>query len=83
MIRSGGRWVEVPADYGPKKTLYNRYVRWAGRGVWEGIFSALAGVDGAPVRLMFYSTIVKAHRSAGGAKWRLWLIVSAAPKAGG
>ena len=29
VIRSGGRWADAPADYGPKKTLYNRYVRWA------------------------------------------------------
>jgi transposase len=26
--------------YGPKKTLYNRFVRWAERGIWEDIFSA-------------------------------------------
>jgi len=26
---------------GPKKTLYNRFVRWSERGIWEGIFGAL------------------------------------------
>jgi transposase len=83
VIRSGGRWCDAPADYGPKKTLYNRYIRWAERGVWEGIFSTLAGADGAPDRLMIDSTIVKAHRSSGGGKGGLWLMVSAAPKAGG
>ena len=83
VIRSGGRWCDAPADYGPKKTLYNRYIRWAERGVWEGIFSALAGADGAPDRLMIDSTIVKVHRSSGGGKGGLWLMVSAAPKAGG
>jgi transposase len=57
VIRSGGRWVDAPADNGPNKTLYNRYMRWAERGVWEGIFSALAGADGAPDRLMIDSTI--------------------------
>jgi transposase len=43
MIRSGGRWADASEAYGPKKTLYNRYIRWAGRGVWEGMLSALAG----------------------------------------
>ena len=83
VIRSGGRWVDAPTAYGPKKTLYNRYMRWAERGVWEGIFSAIAGADGAPDRLMIDSTIVKAHRSSGGGKGGLWLMVSADPKAGG
>ena len=29
VLMSGGRWVDAPACYGPKKTLYNRWVRWA------------------------------------------------------
>jgi transposase len=33
VLKLGGRWVDAPADYGPRKTLYNRYVRWAGKGV--------------------------------------------------
>ena len=51
-----------------EKTLYNRFVHWAERGVWKDIFAALAGDAGEPDRLMIDSTILKAHRSAGGAK---------------
>jgi len=29
VLKSGGRWIDAPPEYGPKKTLYNRYVRWA------------------------------------------------------
>ena len=29
VLMSGGRWVDAPACYRPKKTLYNRWVRWA------------------------------------------------------
>jgi transposase len=29
VVKSGGRWVDAPACYGPKKTLCNRFVRWA------------------------------------------------------
>ena len=36
VLNSGGRWIDAPPDYGPKKTLYNRYVRWAAKGVWVG-----------------------------------------------
>jgi transposase len=27
VLKSGSRWVEALPDYGPKKTLYNRFVR--------------------------------------------------------
>lgn len=79
VLKSGGRWADAPTAYGPKKTLYNRFVRWAERGVWEDIFAALAGAAGEPDRLMIDSTIVKAHRSAGGAKGGPWpmLLVAA------
>jgi len=68
VLKSGCRWSDCPADYGPPKTIYNRFVRWARRGIWEDIFATLAGADGPPDTLMIDSTIVKAHRCSGGAK---------------
>ena len=47
VLKSGGRWVDAPAEYGPRKTLYNRYVRWAAKGVWSQIFHALSSAAGA------------------------------------
>ena len=38
VLKSGSRWVDAPPDYGPKKTLYNRFVRWAEKGVWTNLF---------------------------------------------
>ena len=68
-LRNGGRWADCPREvYGPKKTLYNRFVRWAERGIWERIFSALAGGEDAPDRLFIDSTCIKVHRCAGGGK---------------
>jgi transposase len=67
-LKSGGRWGDVPPEYGPKKTLYNRYVRWAKRGVWQEIFMSLAASGGPPAEALIDSTHVKVHRSAGGAK---------------
>ena len=53
-LRNGGRWADCPREvYGPKKTLYNRFVRWAERGIWERIFSALAGGEDVPDRLFW------------------------------
>ena len=41
VLKSGGRWIDAPAAYGPRKTLYNHYVRWAAKGVWVALFQAL------------------------------------------
>lgn len=68
VIKSGCRWSDCPSEYGPSKTIYNRFVRWAERGIWEDIFAALAGADGDADQLMIDSTSIKVHRSAGGEK---------------
>ena len=67
VLQSGSRWRDAPACYGPYKTLYNRFVRWARKGVWERIFSTLAEA-GMATALMLDATYVKAHRSAAGGK---------------
>jgi len=82
-LRCGGRWADCAAVYGPKKTLYNRFVRWAERGIWEGIFSALAGAGDPPDRLFIDSSCIKVHRCAGGGKGGPWPMVSAARKVAG
>lgn len=68
VLKSGGRWVDAPPEYGPRKTLYNRYVRWAAKGVWERLFHALSSAAGAPAHVLIDSSAVKAHRSASGGK---------------
>lgn len=70
VLKSGCRRSDCPGEYGQRKTIYNRFVRWARRGIWEDIFAALAGDAGAPDRLMIDSTIVKAQWCSGGAKGR-------------
>ena len=68
VLQSGCRWKDAPAEYGPRKTLYNRFVRWAAKGVWERAFIALAESGGPPAALMLDATHVKAHRCAAGGK---------------
>jgi transposase len=68
VLKSGGRWIDAPSDYGPRKTLYNRYVRWAEKGVWVRLFETLAQAGGPPSHVLIDSSAVKAHRSAAGGK---------------
>jgi len=68
VLKSGGRWVDAPPEYGPRKTLYNRFVRWAEKGVWVELFDALAQAGGPPAQVLIDSSAVKAHRSAAGGK---------------
>lgn len=68
VLQSGCRWRDAPAIYGPPKTLYNRNVRWAAKGVWRDVFEALAAAGGPPAEVLIDSTHVKAHRSAAGGK---------------
>ena len=43
VLKSGCRWCDCPPEYGPSTTIYNRFVRWARRGIWENLFRELAG----------------------------------------
>lgn len=68
VLKTGCRWRDVPADYGPPTTIYNRFIRWAKRGVWERLFRELAARGRSTETQMIDATHVKAHRSASGAK---------------
>jgi transposase len=68
VLRSGCRWKDCPPEYGPPTTIYNRFTRWAERGVWEGLFRELAAQGRSGEIQMIDSTHVKAHRSAAGGK---------------
>ena len=43
VLKTGCRWRDVPAAYGPPSTIYNRYNRWASRGIWQRLFEKIAG----------------------------------------
>lgn len=79
MLRSGGRWKDCPAAYGPYTTIYNRWNRWSRQGVWQAIFYAMTGSSEVFTGAVD-STHIKAHRSAAGAKGGL-VIMPLAPRA--
>jgi putative transposase len=64
VIKNGLRWRDAPKEYGPHKTLYNRFIRWSRMGVFDRIFAELASELGLPKRLIIDSTHLKAHRTA-------------------
>ena len=46
--RNGLRWCDAPKDYGPHKTLYNRWKRWGERGVYLRMMERLLAAEVVP-----------------------------------
>ncbi len=42
VLKRGLQWRDAPAEYGPHKTLYNRFIRWSKLGVFDKIFKELS-----------------------------------------
>ena len=63
VIRNGVRWRDAPREYGPHKTIYNRFIRWSRLGVFDRIFAELSK-GGGTEQLMIDATHLKAHRTA-------------------
>lgn len=82
VLRVGCRWQDCPAIYGPPTTIYNRFHRWAARGLWQKLFSALVAADPCDMQ-MIDSTTAKVHRSAAGGKGGRRRKRSVAPAAAG
>ena len=61
VIKNGLQWKDAPREYGPYKTLYNRFIRWSRLGVFNKIFTELVEKHGTTERLMIDATHLKAH----------------------
>ena len=64
VLKRGLQWQDAPSEYGPHKTLYNRFVRWRRMGVFDQIFAGLAADEDVPEQLQIDVTHLKAHRTA-------------------
>jgi transposase len=62
VLRNGLKWKDAPQEYGPYKTLYNRFVRWSKLGVFARILQKLA--KARTKVLMIDTTHLKVHRTA-------------------
>lgn len=65
--RTGVPWRDLPGEFGPWKTVFNRFDRWSKTGKWERIFAALQ-VDRDDEWQCLDSTINRAHQHAAGGK---------------
>ena len=64
VLRNGLRWRDVPREYGPHKTIYNRFIRWSRLGVFNRILAELTEKRSKSDTLMIDATHLKAHRTA-------------------
>jgi transposase len=62
--RNGLRWCDAPREYGPPKTLYNRWKRWGDKGIFARMMEGLASEAAVPKTVMIDATYLKAHRTA-------------------
>lgn len=58
------RWRDAPKEYGPSKTLYNRWKRWSNKGVFARMMEGLAAEGSERKTIMIDATYLKAHRTA-------------------
>lgn len=72
VLSDGGRWRNVPAEFGPWQTVYDRFRSWTRRGIWDRILRHLQarkiGSDEIDWDLFCIDgTVIRAHQSAAGA----------------
>jgi transposase len=65
--RTGIPWRDLPEEFGPWKTVFNRFDRWSKTGRWSRLFHALRS-DPDDEWHSIDSTINRAHQHAAGGK---------------
>ena len=70
--RCGLPWRDVPPNYGPWKTVYNRHRRWSADGIWDEVLDELRRdadvVEGGEWTVGVDAGVVRAHQHAAGAR---------------
>ena len=67
-LRCGTAWRDVPDKYGNWNSIYRRFRRWSGSGVWESVAITLAETMAESGHYNIDSTSIRAHVSAAGGK---------------
>src|SRR3989338_2342945 len=63
--RTGAPWRDLPAEFGPWKTIYNRFNEWSKNGVWATLFDCIKGNHDSDNEWNFMDgSYVKAHQHA-------------------
>ena len=71
-LRTGAPWRDLPEQYGPWKTCYDRLVRWRRDGTWDRLLAPAQtksdAVGEVEWEVSLDSSIVRAHQHAAGAR---------------
>ncbi len=63
VLRTGAPWRALPAEFGPRTTCYNRFVRWWKAGVFDRTLAAMTEAYDGDIQ-MIDSTSVRVHQHA-------------------
>ena len=63
VLRTGIPWRDLPDQYGPYTTIYNRFNRWTYAGIWDRVMEAVADAHNVDT-VMVDGTSVRVHHSA-------------------
>jgi len=80
VARVGGPWRDLPQAFGNWNSVFQRFRRWALKGVFERLFNVLSGDPDFEYALID-GTIVRVHQHGTGAKGGLKIRPSGAPAA--
>ena len=75
IARTGAPWRDLPERFGESNSVFQRFNRWAKKGVWQRVFDTLQDPDLEWV--MLDATIIRAHVHAAGARKKAGLRSSA------
>jgi transposase len=77
IVRTGAPWRDLHREFGNWNSVFQRFRRWAVKGVFEAVFTALSGDPDFEYALID-GTIVRVHQHGSGAKGGLSLRPSGA-----
>jgi transposase len=71
-LSDGGRWRNIPAEFGPWQSVYDRFRSWTRKGLWDKILRRLQArkMRSGDIDFSLFcidGTVVRAHQSAAGA----------------
>ncbi|MEQ0924481.1 IS5 family transposase [Acinetobacter schindleri] len=66
-LRTGATWRDIPQEFCPWQTAYNRFNRWASKGLWNKFFLDLRGVLGQEW-VFIDGSYIRVHQHASGAR---------------
>ena len=71
-LSDGGRWRNLPAEFGPWQSVYDRFRRWCRKGLWDRILRHLQArkVNREEIDWGLFcidGSVIRAHQSAAGA----------------